>query len=61
MKNLPTAEEFLNSNSLKGHVAMDSVNEDDIVTDMIEFAKLHVENFVKSGLTLKEYLELHVK
>jgi hypothetical protein len=49
MNNLPTAEEFLNSNSLKGHVAMDSVNEDDIVTDMIEFAKLHVEAALKAA------------
>ncbi len=29
--------------------------------DFIEFAKLHVENFVKSDITLKEYLELHAK
>ncbi len=28
---------------------------------MKQFAKLHVENFTKSGLNLKEYLELHVK
>lgn len=33
----------------------------DIHNAMIEFAKLHVENFTKSGLNLKEYLELHVK
>jgi hypothetical protein len=44
---IPTAEEFLNNNSFKGHVAMDSVDEDDIITDMIEFAKLHVEAALK--------------
>lgn len=45
---IPTAKEFLNSNSLKGHVVMDSVDEEGIERDMIEFAKLHVQAALKA-------------
>jgi hypothetical protein len=50
-----TAEEFLKeaqSNPSKGWTARKL---------MIEFAKLHVENFTKSNLNPEEYLKLHVK
>jgi len=54
---IPTAKAFyqnyIEENNHDSHV--------DIEEMLIEFAKLHVENFIKSGLTLKEYLELHVK
>lgn len=53
---IPTAEEFLKNTT------MVTEQEISIVKNyMIEFTKLHVENFTKSELELKEYLELHVK
>jgi hypothetical protein len=56
---IQTAEEFL---LRQGCVRTDKTFFDEVeAIDLIEFAKLHVENFVKSDLTLKEYLELHAK
>jgi hypothetical protein len=45
---VPTAEEILNKHLVPANA-------------MIEFAKLHVENFAKSNLNAEEYLKLHVK
>lgn len=57
MNKIPTAEELSKKYTrLRSTVALK-----DLSDFAIEFAKLHVENFTKSGLNLKEYLELHVK
>ena len=61
MSNILTAEEFLCMKDVDDCDMILSTTIHDVRKATIEFAKLHVENFVKSGLTLKEYLELHVK
>lgn len=46
---IQSAREYLEEHCLKGHVTMDSVDEDDIRRDMIEFTKLHVEAALKAA------------
>ena len=69
---IPTAEEIL-SKHLESMIERTeqsycSINEmkaqpewDASMQAMIEFAKLHVENFSKSNLKIDEYLKLHTK
>lgn len=56
MEKIPTAEAFLNQKPF-----IHGMTRGDQQIAMIEFAKLHVENFTKSNLNLEEYLKLHVK
>lgn len=56
-----TAEVFVNFLEAKGTIFPNEKEKLRAKNSFIEFAKLHVENFTKSGLNLKEYLELHVK
>jgi hypothetical protein len=60
MKKIPTAKKYL-----QGSETYDkdypTISLYDAEQRMIEFAKLHVENFTKSNLNLEEYLKLHVK
>ena len=58
--NIPTAKETLKSKETYDE-EYPTISLSDAEEAMIEFAKLHVENFTKSELSLKEYLELHVK
>jgi hypothetical protein len=65
MNKIPTIEEFFNNYSdnvslSEGHYDY-LVEKDSFKEAMIEFAKLHVENFAKSNLNAEEYLKLHVK